>query len=141
MDKIEVHRSGIEVTGFAVELTTTTRGQRVLPEGRSEAWTATSKMEVIELSIEPLDPALFEVPPGFKKVHRLSDQPPRLFSLKLEGPGIGLNKRYWQYFVELDLRLTSWNGTSRPARGGRREAVHAAGTECDSAGARAVDQR
>ena len=85
MDKIEVHRSGVEVTGFAVELTTTTRGQSVLPDGRSEAWTATSKMEVIELSADPLDPALFEVPPGFKKVHRLSDQPPEPASLLLEG--------------------------------------------------------
>ena len=85
MDKIEVHRSGVEVTGFAVELTTTTRGQRVLPDGRSEAWTATFKMEVIELLTDPLDPALFEVPPGFKKVQKLSEQPPEPASLQLVG--------------------------------------------------------
>ncbi len=98
MDKIEVRRSGVEVTGFAVEMTTTTRGQRAMPDSRSEAWTATSKMEVIELSTDPLDPALFEVPPGFKKVRKLNDQPSRPPALQPEGTWNRLKQTLWAIF-------------------------------------------
>ncbi len=85
-DRIEVHRAGPQVTGFPVQLTSTSHGQSPLPDGTLKPWTSTFKMEVIELSRAPVDQALFEVPPGFRKVRQLHDQPvqPGLWSRLME---------------------------------------------------------
>lgn len=60
IDKIEVHHSGVTEVGYPLEVTDP----------------PFSKREVIELSTAPLDPALFELPAGFKQVANLSAQPP-----------------------------------------------------------------
>jgi hypothetical protein len=65
IDKIEIHYTGVEEVGFPIKVTTMSR----IPA-------YTSKMEVTELSTAPLDPALFEVPAGFKQVQRFTERPP-----------------------------------------------------------------
>jgi hypothetical protein len=74
--KLEVHRTGISETGFPVKLTTTSHGSLVQPDGSQKEYSNTFGSEVTELSEAPLDPALFEVPAGFKLVANLNTQPP-----------------------------------------------------------------
>ena len=64
--RIEAHHTGPVVEGMAVKLTITTK--RKIDGKETDSF---YEREVVELSEEPLDPALFEVPPGFKKVSRL----------------------------------------------------------------------
>jgi hypothetical protein len=72
-DKIEVHRSGPR-PGYPLATTTTSRSEHRLPDGGMKEFTSSSKMEVVEFTQAPLDPALFQVPPGFRRVDRLADQ-------------------------------------------------------------------
>lgn len=74
--KLEVHRTGVTETGFPVKLTTTTHTSLVQPGGSQKEYASTFESEVTELSEAPLDPALFEVPAGFKRVAKLNTQPP-----------------------------------------------------------------
>jgi hypothetical protein len=67
MDKIEIHHTGVTELGYPVEVTDS----------------SFSKTEVIELLTTPLDPALFEVQPGFKQVANLAVNPPQPPSSKL----------------------------------------------------------
>lgn len=76
MDKIGVHATGTAAMSFPLKLTTTSRDAIVLPDGTSKEITSTFESEVTELSEEPLDPALFELPAGFTQVTTLKDQPP-----------------------------------------------------------------
>jgi len=72
-DKFELHRSG-PLPGYPLAITTTNRSEHRLPNGGVKEFTSSSKMEVVEFTQAPLDPALFQVPSGFRKVHRLADQ-------------------------------------------------------------------
>jgi hypothetical protein len=74
--KLEVHRTGVAERGFPVMLTTTTHATLTQPDGSQKEYTNTYESEVTELSEAPLDPALFEVPAGFKLVSKLNTQPP-----------------------------------------------------------------
>lgn len=59
-DKIEVHRKGAPVAGYAVRLTTTTTSH-----GASGRVFANENItEVLDLSTAPLDPKLFDIPEG-----------------------------------------------------------------------------
>lgn len=69
-DKIETHHTGPR-TGFALKETTTWLGDDA-PSGSTEK-TNSSTREVVEFSEAPLSPALFEVPPDFKKVKEIID--------------------------------------------------------------------
>ena len=64
-DKIEVHRTG-PVPGYPLKLRTTMRSAG----NNSIDSTSVSEQEVLEFSQTPLDPALFQVPAGFKKVSK-----------------------------------------------------------------------
>lgn len=64
-----------ESTVFPVKVTQTRRSKIVFRDGTSKEQTHVIATELVELSKEPLDPALFEIPPGFKKVRRL--KPPQ----------------------------------------------------------------
>src|SRR5947209_5970023 len=64
--RIEAHHTGPAVEGMAVKLTVTTKRKI---DGKETS--SNYEREVVELSEEPLDPALVEPPPGFKKVNRL----------------------------------------------------------------------
>jgi hypothetical protein len=72
-DKFELHRSGPS-PGYPLATTTTNRSEHRLPDGGMKEFTSSSKMEVVEFTQAPLDPALFQVPPGFRQVGRLADQ-------------------------------------------------------------------
>jgi len=67
MDRIEVHHTGVTEAGYPLEVTND----------------PFSKREVIELSAAPLDPALFELPAGFKKEPNLTAQSPEPPTSKL----------------------------------------------------------
>ncbi|HLW54695.1 MAG TPA: hypothetical protein VKW06_17800 [Candidatus Angelobacter sp.] len=71
VDKIEVHRSGVE-PGFPLKSTTSMTSEVPSPDGTrmvASNWGS----EVLEFKEGPLDPSLFEVPPGFAKVDALQN--------------------------------------------------------------------
>ena len=72
--KVEVHRTGVTDLGFAVKSTFVSHFPLGSNNSTPTEHTSTSELEVAEISDAPLDPALFEVPEGFKLVERLSSQ-------------------------------------------------------------------
>lgn len=79
MDKIEVHRSGVEI-GFPVKVVTTLRSQVTEADGTQHMLSSTWGSEVVELKEGPLELSLFEVPPDFHRVEVLKSwavPPPR----------------------------------------------------------------
>jgi hypothetical protein len=70
MDKIEVHRSGVE-TGFPVKVTTTLQTEAIQPDGSARMLSSTWGSEVVELKEGPLELALFDVPNDFRQVESL----------------------------------------------------------------------
>jgi hypothetical protein len=74
--KLEIHRTGVSEPGFPVKLTTTSHTSLAQSDGSQKEYTSTFESEVTELSEAPLDPALFEVPAGFKLVAKINTQPP-----------------------------------------------------------------
>jgi hypothetical protein len=82
MDKIEVHRSGVE-TGFPVKVTTTLRSEITQADGVQRMLSSTWGSEVVELKEGPLELSLFEVPSDFHRVDMLRSwavPPPRQLS-------------------------------------------------------------
>jgi len=73
-DRFVVHHTGRIENGFPLKLTTTSRNSALRGPTKAE-FTEAGVTEVTELSEAPLDPALFEVPAGFKNVNHLSDEP------------------------------------------------------------------
>jgi hypothetical protein len=69
-----VSRGKLE-TGFPVELKTTTRTTTVLPDGTKKEFISSSEMLVTGLEEKPLEPALFEIPSGFRKVDAIRRNP------------------------------------------------------------------
>jgi hypothetical protein len=98
-DKIEVHGTGTTPMGFPLKLKTTSRDVTVLPDGTSKEVTGTFENEVTELSEEPLDPALFELPGGFTQATTLKDQPPVPASVAI--------RQWWE---RLKRSVRSWFG-------------------------------
>jgi hypothetical protein len=88
-DKVEVHRSG-PPTGYPLLLKKTDKAEIIQPDKTTRVLTTVSEMEVVEFSRAPLDPALFQVPPDFKKVKRPGEQ-----------------ITYWEWFKR---KLHSWFG-------------------------------
>jgi hypothetical protein len=82
-DKIETHRTGPQ-TGFPLKETSTWPSEG-LQAGDTPRF---STREVVEFVEAPLDPALFEVPPDFKKVKEIIDPTQR----RLE------SLTYWERF-------------------------------------------
>ena len=70
MDKIEVHRSGVD-PGFPVKVSTTLKSELMRGDGSLSGIVSTWGSEVVELKEGPLDPALFEVPADFRRVEQL----------------------------------------------------------------------
>jgi hypothetical protein len=87
-DKIEVHRTGPR-TGFPLKLKTTLTSDTVLADNSPKTYASVTEMEVVELVEAPLDPALFQVPSGFKKVNKIIDPTQRLQA-----------RTYWDRFKE-----------------------------------------
>jgi hypothetical protein len=79
MDKIEVHRTGVE-TGFPVKVITTLQSEVTQADGSQRMLASTWGSEVVELKEGPLALTLFEVPPDFRRVEALRNwaaTPPR----------------------------------------------------------------
>jgi hypothetical protein len=64
------------VTGFAIERKYTSRSTVLLPDGTKRPTAYTNEVKITEFYEGPLDAALFEVPPGFRKVSDLRRDPP-----------------------------------------------------------------
>ena len=61
--------------GFAVASKRTSSRTITLPDGSTRQHVSTWEMEVIELSTAAIDPALFEIPSGFRLVERIRQEP------------------------------------------------------------------
>jgi hypothetical protein len=70
IDKIEVHRTGVE-TGFPIKVTTTLRNEITQADGTSRMFSSTWGSEVVELKEGPLELSLFDVPQDFHRVDAL----------------------------------------------------------------------
>jgi hypothetical protein len=75
-ERIEIVQNGDAETGFPVEWRISTKSEFTRPDGTKRATTSEDKMKIIEFVEGPLDPALFEVPAGFKKVARIDANEP-----------------------------------------------------------------
>ncbi len=89
IDKLEVHRSGVE-TGFPVKVTTTLRSEMRQPDGTQRMLSSTWGSEVVELKEGPLELSLFDVPKDFRKVEFL-----RSWNVPPQRPLTG-----WEWFKE-----------------------------------------
>ncbi|HEU4415682.1 MAG TPA: hypothetical protein VFT65_12925 [Candidatus Angelobacter sp.] len=79
MDKIEVHRTGVE-TGFPVKVITTMSSDVTEADGSHHSLSSTWGSEVMELKEGPLELTLFDVPADFHRVDVLKSwaaPPPR----------------------------------------------------------------
>jgi len=70
MDKLEVHRTGVE-PGFPLMVSTTLKSELARGDGSQRGIVSTWGSQVVELKEGPLDPALFEVPGDFRRVEQL----------------------------------------------------------------------
>lgn len=75
-ERIEFVQKGDTETGFPVEWKITSESQYTLPDGTRKETTSKNTMKVIEFVEGPLDPALFEVPAGFRKVEGIDTYQP-----------------------------------------------------------------
>jgi len=72
MEKTEFVRIGEPETGFPLDLTLTSKSPSNLPDRTISNF----ETRVTQFEDGPLDPALFEIPPGFKLVDRIERNPP-----------------------------------------------------------------
>jgi hypothetical protein len=76
-ERVEFVQSGDAETGFPVEWKMTSKSEFAVPGGAKRETTSKNSMSVVEFVEGPLDPGLFEVPAGFKKVARINSNQPR----------------------------------------------------------------
>jgi hypothetical protein len=68
IERRAVEIRGARETGFAIELRTTSRGTLVLPDDSKKEYSSVNESRITDLAEGPLDPGLFQVPPGFRLV-------------------------------------------------------------------------
>ena len=68
----ELKYSGPDPQGLILSSKRTNKAIHMLQTGEKQEQEFTTSIEIVELSEEPVDPALFEVPPGFKKVDQVN---------------------------------------------------------------------
>jgi hypothetical protein len=73
-DKAEFVTIGEPETGFALQSVMTTKS--TLPDGTKKQSDSKFETKVTEFEEGPLDPALFEIPPGFRQVEHIERNPP-----------------------------------------------------------------
>jgi hypothetical protein len=76
LDRPEFVTIGVQENGFALESVTTIKSTHKLPDGTLKQSDSKFEMKVTEFEEGPLDPALFEIPPGFKQVDQIERNPP-----------------------------------------------------------------
>lgn len=72
----EFRHNGPTPEGMVLAETVTQTSTHVLATGEKQQIKSTFSREVVEMSDEPIDPALFEVPAGFTKVDHFAPSPP-----------------------------------------------------------------
>jgi hypothetical protein len=75
VDRVEFVAVGERETGFALDSVTTTKSTYALPDGTRKQSDVKNEMRVTQLETGPLDPALFEIPAGFKQVEHIERNP------------------------------------------------------------------
>jgi hypothetical protein len=75
LDRPQFVSIGTPETGFAWQSLTTTRGEYTLPDGTLKHSDMRYEVRVTQLEEAALDPALFEIPSGFKRVDRIERSP------------------------------------------------------------------
>jgi hypothetical protein len=75
MEKAEFVDHGTPETGFAIESKMTSQNTLSLPDGSKKEYTHANETRVTELVEGPLDPELFSVPSGFRKVDQIERNP------------------------------------------------------------------
>jgi hypothetical protein len=88
-EKPEFVDIGESETGFAVQLVMTSKITYTLPDGTRKQSDSKSETLVTQLEDGPLDPELFEVPPGFKRVEHIERNPVPASSSQID---------FWQRF-------------------------------------------
>lgn len=71
VDRVEFVAVGERETGFALDSVTTTKSTYALPDGTRKQSDVRNEMRVTQLESGSLDPALFEIPAGFKYVEHI----------------------------------------------------------------------
>jgi hypothetical protein len=74
-EKPEFLNTGPRESGFPVEMKRTSPARKTWSDGRTEPFQSRVESAVTQFEEGPLDPALFEVPAGFKKVERARRMP------------------------------------------------------------------
>ena len=74
-EKVEFIAAGEPETGFAVHSVMTSKITYALPDGTWKQSDSSSEVVVTQLEEGPLDPELFEVPPGFRHVDHIQRNP------------------------------------------------------------------
>ena len=75
-EKSELVNIGEPERGFALVSVMTTKGALTLKDGTKKETDWATERRVTEFVEGPLDPALFEIPPGFKHVDQIERNPP-----------------------------------------------------------------
>jgi hypothetical protein len=75
IDKAEFVAVGEAETGFALDSVTTTKSTYALPDGSRKQSNSKNEVRVTQLESGHLDPALFEIPAGFKHVEHIERNP------------------------------------------------------------------
>jgi len=70
-EKVEFIPTGEAQTGFPVQSVMTSKLTHPMPNGTRKHTDSRTELVVTELREGPLDPALFEIPPGFRHVQRI----------------------------------------------------------------------
>jgi hypothetical protein len=76
LEKYEFVDKGNAETGLAVERKIRSRSTFTASDGTKTETAYTSELKIIELTEGPLDPALFEIPPNFRRVEDINRNPP-----------------------------------------------------------------
>jgi hypothetical protein len=74
-DKAEFVTIGEPETGFAVQSTMISKNTYTLPDGTKKQSDSKLELQVTQFDEGPLDPALFEIPAGFKRVEHIERNP------------------------------------------------------------------
>lgn len=74
-EKVEFSATGEPETGFALHSVTTSKIAYAMSDGTRKQKDSRIELLVTELEEGPLDPALFEIPPGFKHVAHIERNP------------------------------------------------------------------
>jgi hypothetical protein len=76
LEKYEFVDNGNAETGLAVEQKTRSRRTLTTSDGMKKEIAYTNELKLTELTVGGLDPALFEIPPSFRKVENIRRNPP-----------------------------------------------------------------